>query len=124
MSTLTFVVPEEKAGRLAEAAREMGVPVEELLQKITDDFLARSVPVEPEIPARCGGRHRRVAIACVVQIGLRQFPFVVPIEHDVHAIDVGDVAWAIDASGAHGHRNLVAPQESRDRDVGRGQEPL
>jgi len=57
-------------------------------------------------------------------IGLRQFPFVVPIEHDVHAIDGSDVAWAIDASGAHGHRNLAASQESRDRGIWRSQESL
>jgi antitoxin FitA len=41
MSTLTFTVPEEKANQLADAAREMGVPVEDLLRRITDDFLAR-----------------------------------------------------------------------------------
>ena len=41
MSTLTFQVPEDKAARLADAAREMGVRVEDLLQRITDDFLAR-----------------------------------------------------------------------------------
>ena len=41
MSTLTFSVPDEKAAELAEAARERGVPVEDLLRRITDDFLAR-----------------------------------------------------------------------------------
>jgi antitoxin FitA len=41
MSTLTFTMPEEKASQLADAAREMGVPVEDLLRRITDDFLAR-----------------------------------------------------------------------------------
>jgi hypothetical protein len=41
MSSLTFEVSEEKAGRLAEAAREMGVPVEDLLERITDEFLSR-----------------------------------------------------------------------------------
>ncbi len=41
MSTLTFSVPDEKATQLADAAREMGVPVEDLLRRITDDFLAR-----------------------------------------------------------------------------------
>jgi hypothetical protein len=41
MSTVTFQVEDEKAGRLADAARAMGVPVEDLLQKITDDYLAR-----------------------------------------------------------------------------------
>lgn len=42
MSTLTFQVEDQKAGLLAEAARERGLPVEELLRQITDDFLARS----------------------------------------------------------------------------------
>jgi predicted transcriptional regulator len=41
MSTVTFRVEDEKAGRLADAARERGVAVEALLQQITDDFLAR-----------------------------------------------------------------------------------
>lgn len=41
MSTLTFSVPDEKATQLSEAAREMVVPIEDLLQRITDDFLAR-----------------------------------------------------------------------------------
>jgi hypothetical protein len=41
MSTVTFQIDDVKAKRLAEAAREMGVPVEELLQRITDDFLAK-----------------------------------------------------------------------------------
>ena len=41
MSSVTFQVEDEKAGRLAEAARERGVDVEELLRQITDDFLAR-----------------------------------------------------------------------------------
>jgi hypothetical protein len=41
MSTLTFTMPEEKANQLVDAAREMGVPVEDLLRRITDDFLAR-----------------------------------------------------------------------------------
>ena len=41
MSTLTFQVEDPKARQLTDAAREMGVPVEELLQRITDDFLAR-----------------------------------------------------------------------------------
>jgi antitoxin FitA len=38
---LTFQLPEEKADRLAAAARESGVPVETLLQKMADDFLNR-----------------------------------------------------------------------------------
>ncbi len=41
MSTLTFKLPEEEASQLADVAREMGVPVEDLLQRITNDFLAR-----------------------------------------------------------------------------------
>jgi hypothetical protein len=41
MSTLTFTVSEETAEQLIVSAREMGVPVEALLQKIADDFLAR-----------------------------------------------------------------------------------
>lgn len=41
MSTVTFQVEDEKANRLADAARERGVAVEALLQQITDDFLAR-----------------------------------------------------------------------------------
>jgi hypothetical protein len=42
MSTLTFTVPDETAEQLARAARERGVPVEELLRTATDEFLARS----------------------------------------------------------------------------------
>ena len=41
MSTVTFQVEDEKAGQLADAARQRGVAVEELLRQITDDFLAR-----------------------------------------------------------------------------------
>jgi hypothetical protein len=33
---------DEKATRLAEAAREKGLRVEELLEQLTDDFLSRS----------------------------------------------------------------------------------
>ena len=46
MSTLTFQLPGEKAERLAEAAREAGVQVEDLLQRITDDFLNRKTAFE------------------------------------------------------------------------------
>lgn len=42
MSTLTFQVEDQKAGLLAEAARERGLQVEDLLRQITDDFLARA----------------------------------------------------------------------------------
>lgn len=42
MSTVSFQVPEEKAARLAEAAKRLGVQVDELLQRITDDYLARN----------------------------------------------------------------------------------
>jgi hypothetical protein len=41
VSTLTFQLEEGKAGRLTEAAREQGVPVEELLRQIAEDYLAR-----------------------------------------------------------------------------------
>lgn len=41
MSTLSFSVPDDKATQLQDAARELGVPVEELLRRITDDFLSR-----------------------------------------------------------------------------------
>jgi antitoxin FitA len=41
MSILTFTLPEEKAEQLLLSARELGVPIEELLQKITDDFLVQ-----------------------------------------------------------------------------------
>lgn len=41
MSTLTFQLTEVQADRLAAAAREVGVPVEELLRKLTDEFLER-----------------------------------------------------------------------------------
>lgn len=43
MSTLTFAVPEETAEQLTIAARELGIPIETLLQKIADEFLARKV---------------------------------------------------------------------------------
>lgn len=41
MSSLTFQLPEETADQLSSAAREMGVPVEELLSRITTQFLGR-----------------------------------------------------------------------------------
>lgn len=41
MSTVTFQLEDQKAGRLAEAAHARGLQVEELLQQITDDFLTR-----------------------------------------------------------------------------------
>lgn len=41
MSTITFQIEDQKAGLLAEAAREKGLRVEELLQQITEDFLSR-----------------------------------------------------------------------------------
>ena len=41
MNTFTFQLPEEKADRLVAAAREVGVPVEVLLQRMTQDFLER-----------------------------------------------------------------------------------
>ncbi len=41
MSTVTFQLDDQKADRLAEAARAKGIHVEELLRRITDDYLAR-----------------------------------------------------------------------------------
>jgi hypothetical protein len=41
MSTLIFTLPEETAERLTLTAQELGVPIEQLLLKITDDFLDR-----------------------------------------------------------------------------------
>jgi len=41
MITMTFTLPDEKAAQLTAAAGDVGVPVEDLLQRITDDFLAR-----------------------------------------------------------------------------------
>jgi hypothetical protein len=46
MSTLSFTVPDETARQLALAASERGVPVEELLQKIADDFLVRKMELQ------------------------------------------------------------------------------
>lgn len=43
MSTLTFEVEDAKAERLAEAARSRGVEVAQLLQQMTDDFLAHTI---------------------------------------------------------------------------------
>jgi len=40
MSTLTFAVTEEKAEQLTTAASKLGVSVEDLLQRITENFLA------------------------------------------------------------------------------------
>lgn len=45
MSTVTFRVDDEKARQLADAARERGVAIEDLLRQITDDFLARPQPL-------------------------------------------------------------------------------
>ncbi len=41
MSTLTFQIEEQKAGQLAEVARQRGLQIEELLQQITNEFLSR-----------------------------------------------------------------------------------
>ena len=41
MSSLTFQLPEEKADQLTSAAQEIGVPVEDLLARITTEFLTR-----------------------------------------------------------------------------------
>lgn len=46
MSSLTFELPEEKAERLVETAKQMGMPVEALLQQITDEFLRRQSAFE------------------------------------------------------------------------------
>ena len=42
MVTLTFEVPEEQAERLEAAARKDGVPLNELLRKLTDEQLDRT----------------------------------------------------------------------------------
>lgn len=44
MSTLTLELDDQTANRLAEAARERGLQIEELLRQITDDFLAQTRP--------------------------------------------------------------------------------
>ena len=41
MSTLTFELPEEKAARLEAAARRDGLSLDDLLRKLTDEFLDR-----------------------------------------------------------------------------------
>lgn len=41
MSTLTFQIEEQKADKLTRAANDLGLQVEELLQRITDEYLAR-----------------------------------------------------------------------------------
>ena len=41
MSSLTFQLSEEKADRLADEAEKSGVAIEELLQRITEEFLDR-----------------------------------------------------------------------------------
>jgi len=46
MSSLTFQLPEEKADRLAAVAQEIGVPVEELLRQMTEEFLDRKYAFE------------------------------------------------------------------------------
>lgn len=42
MSTVTLQLPDDKAARLADAARALGIGVEELLTQITDDYLNRN----------------------------------------------------------------------------------
>lgn len=44
MSTVTFQIEEAKAEQLAEAARERGLQVEELLRQLASEFLSRSTP--------------------------------------------------------------------------------
>lgn len=44
MSTLTLELDDQTANRLAEAARERGLQIEELLRQIADDFLAQTRP--------------------------------------------------------------------------------
>jgi antitoxin FitA len=46
MSTLTFEVPDEQAERLEAAARKDGLPLEELLRKLTVDYLDRKEKFE------------------------------------------------------------------------------
>jgi hypothetical protein len=64
MSNVTFQVEDEKAGQLADAARQRGVAVEELLRQITDDFLARKEGFEAAakyILAKNAELYRRLA---------------------------------------------------------------
>ena len=42
MSTLTFEVPDEQAERLNAVARKSGVPLDELLRRLTGEYLDRS----------------------------------------------------------------------------------
>ena len=42
MNTVTFQMEDQKVGQLVEVARTKGLSVDELLQQITDDYLARS----------------------------------------------------------------------------------
>jgi hypothetical protein len=46
MSTFTLQLPTEKADQLVQEAERLGVRVEELLERITDDFLARKESFE------------------------------------------------------------------------------
>lgn len=41
MSTLTFQIEDGKAAQLADAAQAQGIQIEELLRRITEDFLSR-----------------------------------------------------------------------------------
>lgn len=46
MSTLTFQLEDSEATKLAEAAREQGVQLNELLRQIAKDYLSRKQGVE------------------------------------------------------------------------------
>lgn len=46
MSTVTFQMDDQKAGRLAAYARARGITVEELLRQIVEDFLSRQQDFE------------------------------------------------------------------------------
>ena len=46
MSTLTFEVPDEQAERLEAVARKSGLPLDELLRRLTDEYLDRNESFE------------------------------------------------------------------------------
>ena len=46
MSTMIFELPEEQAVKLEAAARRDGLPLEELLRKLTDEYLDRMTKFE------------------------------------------------------------------------------
>ena len=46
MSTSTFEVPDEQAERLEAVARKSGLPLDELLRRLTDEYLDRNESFE------------------------------------------------------------------------------